>query len=372
MQHRSTASLRLRLSRHLIGVHKLRSVVATAGAAFTSQHKEMHLHGSRCRGVFGVNKIHVGSLSSTQWSPKRRRAISFQRDSSGRITQITDPLGQIYQYSYDSNGNLASVTYPGLTQSLTYTYDPTHRLTGGTDARGNPIPTTSYDANGRLSSVTDALGNTRSYSYNLNAPNNTTTTTITYPPDGSGNVGTAQMVYDSYGMLLSSTDPLGNTTTNTYDVNHNLLSTTDPLGHTISYTYDSNGNQTSITYPATPGSTNTTVSTTYNQYGEATQRTDQLGNVQTVMYDANFLPRSVTDGLGTLASFIFNADGTLQAGAVGYDISQAPTKASQFTYDANGNMTARADALVICPRSRSRTVRTIGYRQRGTTITAIP
>jgi RHS repeat-associated protein len=36
------------------------------------------------------------------------------------------------------------------------------------------------------------------------------------------------MVYDSYGMLLSSTDPPGNTTVNTYDVNHDLLSTTDP------------------------------------------------------------------------------------------------------------------------------------------------
>jgi RHS repeat-associated protein len=275
--------------------------------------------------------------------------VPFQRDSTGRITQITDPSGNVYQYAYDSNGNLASVTYPGLTKSLSYTYDPTHRLTGGTDARGNPIPTTSYDANGRLSSVTDALGNTTSYAYSTNSQNNTSTTTITYPADANGNVGTAQMVYDSYGMLLSSTNPLGNTTTNTYNANHNLLSTTDPLGHMTSYTYDSNGNQTSITYPPTPGSTNTTVSTTYNQYGGPTQRTDQLGNVQNVTYDANYLPQLITDAVSgsptVIESFRYNSNGTKQADAIGYDLTVAPNRATTYTYDANGNVISQTDPL---------------------------
>jgi YD repeat-containing protein len=40
------------------------------------------------------------------------------------------------------------------------------------------------------------------------------------------------MVYDSLGDLVTSTDPLNHTTTNTYDSNRNLLSTTDPLGDT--------------------------------------------------------------------------------------------------------------------------------------------
>ena len=66
------------------------------------------------------------------------------------------------------------------------------------------------------------------------------------------------------GDLLSSTDPLGHTTTNTYDANHNLISTTDPLGHTTTYTYDANGNKTSTTYPATATSTNTTSTTYYS------------------------------------------------------------------------------------------------------------
>ena len=279
-------------------------------------------------------------------------SVPFVRDSSNRITQITDPQGNIYSYGYDSYGNLATVTYPATAQSTTcpntsapntstYSYDSNHLYLSGTDGRCNPLPVAQYYPDGRLQSVSDALGETTSYAYNLA----TNTTTITYPPDANQNVGTATMVYDSYGDLLTSADPLGNTITNVYDANHNLTSTTDPLGHTSNYTYDSNGNKVTSTYPATATSKNTTSYTAYNQYSEPTSTTDELGNVRTFNYDTNYNPQSVTDSAGTLASFIFNANSTLAAGAIGYDISVQPAMASQFSYDANGNMASRTDAL---------------------------
>jgi RHS repeat-associated protein len=278
--------------------------------------------------------------------------VPFVRDAQNRITQITDPQGNIYTYGYDGNGNLASVTYPNTSQPSTYTYAANHYYLSGTDFRANPLPVTAYygptdtdpnglPLNGRLQSVTDSLGETTSYAYNLA----TNSTTITYPADASGNVGTATMVYDSYGMLLSSTDPLGHTTTNVYDANHNLVSVTDPLQHTTTYTYDQNGNKTSSTYQATGTSTNTTSTTQYNQYSEPTQTTDELGNVRVFNYDASYNPQSVTDSIGTLASFLFNPNQTLAAGAIGFDITANPSDASQFAYDANGNMIGRTDAL---------------------------
>ena len=117
-----------------------------------------------------------------------------------------------------------------------------------------------------MQSATDALGETTSYAYTLSTTStingvsvpNTGVTTITYPTDpadGSGQPDIATMIYDSYGDLLQSTDPLGNITSNAYDVNRNLISTTDQLGKTTTYTYDSNGNRTSTTYPATATST---------------------------------------------------------------------------------------------------------------------
>ena len=268
-------------------------------------------------------------------------SVPFVRDTQGRITQITDPLGNVYAYAYDSFGNLASVTYPGLTTPAQYTYNTAHLYTGGTDPRGNALPSTTYDTSGRLQTVTDALAQTTSYAYNV--AGNTTTTT--YPPDANGNTGTATMVYDSYGMLLSSTDPLGNTTTNAYDANHNLLSVTDPLGHTTSYTYDSNGNKASVTYPKTATSVNTTSTTVYNASSEQTQTTDELGNVRNFTYDANFWPKGASDSIGPIVSFTFNVNGTMAAKSVGYDLTATSSVATAYTYDAYGNMTGQTDAL---------------------------
>ncbi|MGA2649953.1 MAG: DUF2341 domain-containing protein [Terracidiphilus sp.] len=293
--------------------------------------------------------------------------VPFVRDNLGRITQITDPQGNQYLYQYDTNGNLASVFYPNTQQPSTYNYDQSHFYLSGTDFRNNPLPVSTYyaahemDASGnysvagKLQSVTDGLGETTSYTYNLA----TNTTVVTYPPDANGNIGTATMVYDANGDVLSSTDPLGHTTTNTYDAKFNLLSTTDPLNHTTSYTYDANGNQTSATYPATATSTNTTSTTNYNQFSEPTSITDEDGNTRTLNYDANYNPASVTDSVGTLMSTQVNTNGTLAAGTVGFDITQNPARASQFTYDANGNLASQTDAL---GRTTSYTYNALGQK----------
>ncbi|HWB32942.1 MAG TPA: RHS repeat-associated core domain-containing protein [Acidobacteriaceae bacterium] len=292
------------------------------------------------------------TITSTGITSSTGLSVPFVRDSSGRITKITDPAGNEYDYTYDSSGNLATVKYPGITQTSTYSYDSAHHYLSGTDFRGKALPTTAYfgptdvdpngkPLNGRLKSVTDALSQTTSYAYNLA----TNTTTITYPADGSGHAGTATMVYDSYGMLLSSTDPNGLTTTNTYNADHNLIAVTDPIGNKTTYTYDARGNRTSTTYPATSTSTNTTGTVLYNQNSEPLTSTDELGNTRTYNYDANSWPTSVTDSLGTLMSSSFNADGTMHYGAIGYDITADSSKESAFTYDTDGNRTSSTDAL---------------------------
>jgi YD repeat-containing protein len=115
-----------------------------------------------------------------------------------------------------------------------------------------------------------------------------------------------------------------------------------------------------VTLPqARPICSSITSTTAYNQYREPTQTTHELGNVRTFNYDVNFSPQSVTDGVGTLSTFIFNNDGTIQAGAIGYDISANPSKASQFTYDSNGNMASHTDAL---GRTTSYTYDSLGHK----------
>jgi len=101
----------------------------------------------------------------------------------------------------------ASEKYPpdssGVKPISRYEYDPTHLYTGGTDPLGNPLPSAAYDSFGRLQATTQAATDavnpsatyTTTYSYTLG----TNTTTITYPPDASGHVGTATLAYDIVG-----------------------------------------------------------------------------------------------------------------------------------------------------------------------------
>ena len=67
--------------------------------------------------------------------------------------------------------------------------------------------------------------------------------------------------------------------------------------------------------------------------------------MRTFAYDANYNPSLVTDSVGVAASYIFNSNGILQAGADGYNVSAQPAMATQFTYDANGNISSTTDAL---------------------------
>lgn len=251
--------------------------------------------------------------------------VPFVRDSQGRITRITDPEGHVYSYGYDSNGDLISVSLPGVSQPLSYTYDSDHFFLSATDPRGNPIITDTYDPDGRLESETDALGNVYHYAYDISNRK----TTVTYP-DG----GTVVSAHDSFGMLLSRKDPLGQTTSFTYDANHNLLTRYDPLGHTIHYAYDSQGNRTSVTNALGQAS-----SATFNPYGGPLTKTDAAGSTLNVGYDSRYRPTSMSDSLGTLAGFTWDSHGN------SLTRSDGEGQVTHYAYDPYGHMISDTDPL---------------------------
>jgi RHS repeat-associated protein len=251
--------------------------------------------------------------------------VPFARDQQGRITQITDPNGKVYQYGYDAAGNLATVTLPGNTTPITNTYDTSHFFLSSTDPRGNPEAVTTYHPDGRLASITDAVGNITRYDYNL-AENKTIITN----PDG----GVVTRKYDANGLLLSETDPLNHTRTYTYDSNRNKLTDTNALQQTSSYTYDTRGNLLTFTDPGLK-----TVRFTYNEFNLPLTTTDPLGNVQTVEYDADANPTKVTDALGVRATYTWDTSGNPLTA------TDANGKIARVTYDAYGRVATRTDPL---------------------------
>ena len=129
-------------------------------------------------------------------------------DGRGRLTALTDSLGNVTEYSYDKNGNLLS-----------------ERLADGSETRYT------YDVCGRVSSVTSG-GETVSYTYD--AAGNLLTET--------GPEGTASYAYDSMGRVTEWTEADGTLTKYRYDLAGRLVEKTDMDGVVSSYEWDGCGN----------------------------------------------------------------------------------------------------------------------------------
>ncbi|SCX02177.1 RHS repeat-associated core domain-containing protein [Lachnospiraceae bacterium YSD2013] len=70
--------------------------------------------------------------------------ITRTYDKLNRVTSVTDTKGRVVSYSYDSYGNLETLTYPDNT-SVSYTYDLCGNIKTVTDWEGR-VTTYSYDA----------------------------------------------------------------------------------------------------------------------------------------------------------------------------------------------------------------------------------
>jgi len=261
------------------------------------------------------------------------KAVSFNRDPQGRITNVTSPAAlpgtpaSEWSYSYDDAGDLVTVSLPpsdGLVAEAHHTYAD-HRLLTTIDPRGNPARTSTYDLSGRLATDTDALGNVTSYAYELAAR-----TTRSTQPD----TGVITQVYDDRGLVLSETDPLGRTTTHEYDANRNETARTNAANERTVYTYDAKGSATSAT-----DSVHRTIRATYNEFEQPTTVTDGLGHTSSLDYDARGVTIRLADEIATRFSFSSSERG------LPLTVDDAVGNRAYITYDATGNVTSRTDWL---------------------------
>lgn len=273
-------------------------------------------------------------------------SVLFQRDAQGRITQIIDPAGNVYGYTYgttyDPSGDLTRVTLPTVGSTVIdvdYTYGTgnlAHYFLTAQDPRGTIAATMAYytdpqdQANyGRLQQVTDAGGNVTHYAYDL--ANNTTT--ITNPDNG-----VVRIHYDALGYVLEETNPLNQTTHYTYDENHNLRAETNHLGQTTSYDYNDQGHRTSVTNAL--GQQVITIA--YNQYGGPTTLTDALGQLRNIQYDLRFNPSGATDNLNGPNTPIGGYTWNLQGNPTSYTNGDGET--TSYTYNAYGQKVSETNA----------------------------
>ncbi|MBV6390993.1 MAG: hypothetical protein KPEEDBHJ_00197 [Anaerolineales bacterium] len=263
--------------------------------------------------------------------------VDFVRDSLGRITEITGPDNTDYLYEYDIDGNLEVVTLPnnGQQAELRYGYYAGHYFKEAFDPRGNRPVITTYDSAGRMESVTDAMGSKTVYTYDLG----TRTTTISYlgdPNNPADDLGDSTQVHDEAGYLVSSTNPLNQTTVYEYNSAHKLIKVTDDLNHSVQYTYDDKGNPTSIIDPLM----NTVGSITYNKYGGPVTITVPGVSNTTIAYDpVTFMPLSAGDNMGPLGGYTWDEHGNPET------FTDQNGETTGYTYTAQGYVETATDPL---------------------------
>jgi RHS repeat-associated protein len=270
------------------------------------------------------NKV---TSTSVEWEEDANgNRTTYTYDSDENIASKTDPLGNVWTYTYIAGTDLLETETNPLGVVTKYEYDGNGNQTAIIRDFGGPLENRSsytYDSQGNQTSITDPLGNTTTYENDANG-------NLIRVTDQLGNVTT--YTYDSRGNKLTKTDPKGNTTSYAY-LGDRLTSIIDPLGNTTNFAYDANGNIVEVQYP---DGNKTTFS--YDEYNRVTHKTDALGNTTATKRDINNNILELTDSNGKTIRYTYDT--------LGRKIQSTDPlgNTTNFAYDANGNTTSIIDA----------------------------
>jgi RHS repeat-associated protein len=303
---------------------------------------------------------HTGAVTAEQATGEAPTTFTYYPD--GQLKTVTDPSGRVTSYTYDANGNPATISD---TQHVIHTvFDGAGDLRSVTDQAGNP---TSFDyyPDGSLKSVTD--GNQHQWQYFYDG-----LLQLTQAEDPRGKSVFYQ--YDSVGNLTQRTDRNGAITAFGYDVDGNLTRTSAPNNDVSNYTYDPAGRLieadnasshidrtfddadrlTSETSCANTGASTTscsaapignqpTVTLSYTYFDD-----DQLKSVSSsdpavpgIHYGYDSLGRLASIQYGSQSPFALTYDGLGRL----HSVARPNGIADTYSYNASGDLTARDSVL---------------------------
>ncbi|WP_417532048.1 putative Ig domain-containing protein [Marinobacter lipolyticus] len=292
---------------------------------------------------FGIEKVvdpngHTLRYTNDGIFHSSGKAVTFQRDSNGRIKAITTPNGDQLTYLYDEDNNLVS-SADAQGNATEYTYNRNHGLLDIIDPLGRTLVRNIYDESGRLTAQEDSDGNRTDFNHDIEGRQSVVTdrngNTTLYYYDDRGNVTTKvdaaghswNYTYDERGNQLGQVDPLGNVTTASFDERNNQLIQTDALGNTVAFSYNSRGQELTIA-----DARGNVYRNSYDSVGNLLTVNDPDGNVAGNNINAQGQVSKTVDVAGNATTYTYDEDGNklTETNPLG--------ETTRYTYDANGNV----------------------------------
>lgn len=280
--------------------------------------------------------------------------ISYQYDTMGNLTGVTDPSGRTINLIYESDGLVDYSTFEGHKTDYTYqngkliyidqysddgTYSRTQFSYGGNT--GNLIRTI-FDANNRLTTFT----------YNqelLEKVQEPSTDNTGSDPD----TRPATVYQYDLGLYTANViDPKGNTTSYNLNANYVAIKIKDAAGSTTQFDLDENYNPKLITNPD-----GTTVQKFYDTKGNLLSETDESGNLTEYTYDDLSHVLTMTAPSKKVTTYTYTSSGDLKT------MIDAKQQITTYDYDSYGNL-----KTVTNP---DQSVETYGYDNEGNYIKTV-
>ena len=291
--------------------------------------------------------------------------LDFAYDPRGRLTGVTDNLGNREEYRYDAEGNrIETLTRDpdgSLARRQAQAFDPLGRRSAviepgesadavtafSHDGAGNPVAVTdpnghvthsAYDPGRRLTGRTDALGGATAFAHDALGQMVEVTA-----PNGAATAFT----HDPLGRPLTESSPDRGDLVYTHDADNRLLTRTDARGITARYSYDALDRLLAVRYPDPAEDVTLTYDDCPFGIGRLCSREDESGSYA-FAYDAhgNLVRQEyTTEGITHVTTYAYDAAHRLVT--LGYPGGREV----HYTYDPVGRLSEVTTTIAGSPQT---------------------
>ena len=267
----------------------------------------------------------------------------YQYDDYGHVTQSVDPAGRTLSMTYDPSNHVDLLTVKNITagksdELLTLSNYINHRPQQVTGASGVTTQLR-YTAQGQQTTSTDPLGNTWTNTYTGGFLTGVAGPPVDVPVSQGGGVqiATYSFTYDNVGRLWTSTGPDEQMLTYSYDSADRLTATLFPdnTTETRSYTYEG---QVFLDLTSFTDRMGYVTGRKYNGFRDLVEIDEPAARTTTLTYKPDGTVQTITDPLGTGHVTTYARDGQGRVQTITY-----PDGSTQwYAYDELGRVTSKS------------------------------